>query len=120
MKKLIILVICLLFTVCAWAGSTLPRDDSGNGTIIQGPAPDGLLSQFLTVNSTTINMTDRIWWQVTSPVDCKYRLLPTATATKGSYPAFTITAGTPKSMVVHRNSRFVSYSGCALGELEIN
>ena len=120
MKKLIILLFCLLLSVCAWAGSTLPRDDSGNGTVIQGPAPDSTLSQFLTVNSTQINMTDRLWWSVKSPVDCKYRLLPTATAVRGSYPAFTITAATPLGKVVHRNSRFVTYSGCDRGELEIN
>jgi len=91
MKRALILsvfMLCLAVTG-AFAIGDLPT--TTNGSWIQGPAPNGLLSQFLTVNSTTIDMSNNTWWSIMAPAaGCKYRILPTTA--KGSYPAFTAPA----------------------------
>ena len=113
MKKLITLALVLMATA-AFAGGTLERDGS-NSAIIQGYAPDGLKSQILTVNSTTIDMTNDLYWSLYSTTACKFRQMPTSA--KGAYPQFTVPASERIGFVVHKNTKFVNYSGCTSGEL---
>jgi len=117
MKRALILsvfMLCLAVTG-AFAIGDLPT--TTNGSWIQGPAPNGLLSQFLTVNSTTIDMSNNTWWSIMAPAaGCKYRILPTTA--KGSYPAFTAPTAQAMGKLVNVNSSFVNFTGCALAELE--
>jgi len=117
MKRALILsvfMLCLAVTG-AFAIGDLPT--TTNGSWIQGPAPNGLLSQFLTVNSTTIDMTNNTWWSIMAPADgCKYRLLPTTA--KAAYPAFTAPTAQAMGKLVNNLTPFANFSGCALAELE--
>lgn len=109
-----VLTVALVLVVSAgYAASPLERDADRN--VIQGPAPNGLLSQILTVNSTTIDMSKTTWWGLYAPTACKYRLMPTSA--KGAYPQFTVPEAQTTSMLVNRNTKFVNYSGCTSGEL---
>lgn len=112
MKKLIIAAI-LLITSSAFAAGVIQTD--GQGQAIQGGAPNGFLSQLLTVNSTTVDMTNNIYWSLYSTTACKYRIMPTTA--KGVYPAFTIPASERVSFVVNQNTKFINFSGCTSGEL---
>lgn len=82
---------------------------------VQGAAPNGLLSQLLTVASTTIDLTGSLWWNLDSPTACKYRLMPTTA--KSTYPQFTVHADTPIGWVVNKLTPFINFSGCTSGGL---
>lgn len=113
MKKLIIALIFI--PSLALAGGAFQTDD--NSRPIQGAAPNGLLSQILTIASTPINLVGKMWWSITSPTACKYRLTPTTA--KGAYPQFTVYADTPTGWVVNSNTPFLNLSGCTNGQLSI-
>lgn len=120
MKKLILVtfIMAAMTAVTAFAGNggTLEKDQ--NVQLIQGAAPNGFLSQILTVNSTTIDMRTNLWWGMYTPsttATCKFRILPSTS--KGSYPAFTAPGGERVAYVVHNLTRYVNYSGCTNSEL---
>lgn len=112
MKKLIILAV-LLVASQVFAEGLLQQTE--NMKDIQGAAPNGYLSQVLTVNSTTIDMSSNLWWGMYAPTACKFRLLPTTA--KAAYPAFTMPATTLTGFLVNKNTKFVNFSGCTSGEL---
>ena len=115
MKKLILLLVLIAATpVVAAETGYLERDYSG--TVLQGGAPNGLLSQTLTINSTTIDGTDSIWWSLYPPTDCKVRIMPTSA--KGSYTQFTAPVGVSLSRFVNKATPFINFSGCTSGELQ--
>lgn len=111
MKKLIIAL--LLLPTLAFA--TLLQKDS-NGYVMQGAAPDGTLSQTLTVNSVTIDMSSNLWWGLYAPTACKVRLMPTTA--KASYPTFTAPINTLTQRYINKLTPFVNFSGCTNGELQ--
>jgi hypothetical protein len=111
MKKLILIL--LLIPTISFA-TLLSKD--GNGNIVQGAAPDGLLSQTLTINSATIDMSSNLWWGLYAPTACKVRLMPTTA--KGAYPTFTAPVNTLTQRYINRNTPFVNFSGCTSGELQ--
>lgn len=112
MKKIIVLTL-VLFAVPVFAISDLEKRASGT---IQGAAPNASLSQILTIASTTIDVSENLWWGLYAPTACKYRLMPTSA--KGSYPQFTAPADIETSRVINRAStKFLNLSGCTLGEL---
>jgi len=115
MKSLFLLLV-LAAATSAGAAETgyLERDYSG--TVLQGGAPNGLLSQTLTINSTTIDGTNSIWWSLYSPAACKVRLMPTSVT--GSYPQFTAPVGVSLSRFVNKVTPFINFSGCTSGELQ--
>jgi len=112
MKTLILAI--LLIASTAFAGGALEKDAS-NQLAIQGFAPNGLLSQVLTVNSTTIDMSNSLYWSLYSTTACKYRMMPTSA--KGAYPQFTVPASERIGFVINRNTAFTNFSGCPSGEL---
>ena len=118
MKKLFITAVMILATATTiFAAGIMERDLNRN--IIQGAAPDGNLSQLLTVNATTIDMTSTLWWDLYPPsTGCKYRLMPLSTSTKSLYPQFTVPDGTKTGYVINRNTAFVNFSGCTSAELQ--
>jgi hypothetical protein len=110
----IVTVAVLCLAVSSYS-ATPPLETDGNRNGVQGAAPNGLLSQILTVGSTTFDLSDNIWWGIYSPVACKYRLMPTSA--KAAYPQFTILAGERLGVVRHKFTKFVNYSGCTGAEL---
>lgn len=112
MKKTLFLL--LFIPSLAFAAHPGMMENDSNGRPMQGAAPNGLLSQTLTVNSTTIEM--NLWWGMYTPVDCKVRIMPTTA--KGSYPQFTALSGTFTSRLVNRLTPFINFSGCTGGELQ--
>lgn len=121
MLRKMILIGALLLTLAplsAGAAGLGYMERDGSLAEVQGPAPHASVSQILTVNSTTIDMTGRLWWELYPPVSgCKYRIMPTAV--KGSYPQFTAPAGAATGYNVNRSGGgFLNYSGCTLGELK--
>jgi len=113
MKKLIITAI-LLSALTASAAGFLEKDAS-NQTVIQGFAPNGLFSSLLTVNSTTINGTGYLAFQVYSPVACKIRFMATSSTT-GSVSQ-TIEASERLTFVVNKATPFFNISGATGGDL---
>lgn len=114
MKFLAILLVIVPATVFAAGTGMLEKDL--NGYAIQGGAPNGELSQTLTVASTTVDGTGSIWWALYAPVDCKVRIMPTTA--KSTYPQFTAVGGVLTSRLVNRTTAFINFSGCAGGELQ--
>lgn len=112
MKKLLLLL--LLIPNLAFAAPAGMMENDSNGRPVQGGAPNGLLSQTLTVASTTVEMD--LWWGMYTSVDCKVRLMPTTD--KGGYPQFTAVGGTFTSRLVNRITPFINFSGCTGGELQ--
>lgn len=113
MKRVLITIVMLMsFVVSAFAGMLA----DGGGRVVPTIAPDGNQSQTLTLYSTIIDMTKNVRWILFSPTACKARILPTNA--KGTKPAFTIPQNTFVERGVHRDSVFVNFSGCTLGELQ--
>jgi hypothetical protein len=116
MKKWIILAVLALATT-VFAGASQFRLAGPGRTAVQGFAPNGLFSQILTVYSTSINMTDYLAYSLYAPTACKIRLMPTSA--KSTYVQNTIESTVPYTRVVNTATPFVNFSGCALGELQI-
>ena len=115
MKKFILLLALVAATsVGAAETGFLERDH--NGSVLQGGAPNGLLSQTLTVYSTTVDARGSIWWALYPPTACKVRLMPTSA--KGAYPQFTAPVGVTISRYVNKATPFINLSGCTDGELQ--
>jgi len=115
MKKFILLL-ALVAATPALAAETGFLERDHNGAVLQGGAPNGLLSQTLTVYSTTVDGTGSIWWALYPQADCKVRLMPTSA--KGSYPQFTAPGTTTTSRLVNKVTPFINFSGCTGGELQ--
>ena len=115
MKKFILLL-ALVVATPALAAETGFLERDHNGSVLQGGAPNGLLSQTLTVYSTTIDGAGSIWWSLYPPTACKVRLMPTSA--KGSYPQFTAPVGVTISRFVNKATPFINLSGCTDGELQ--
>lgn len=113
MKKLITLFLILIATT-AFANGLLEKDR--NGYMVQAFAPDGTLSQTLTVNSIFVDMSDSVYWNLYAPTACKIRITPTAA--KGAYPVFTAAANLNTGKAVNRKTPFVNFTGCTDGELQ--
>lgn len=114
MKRIIVAaIIFATFTTVAWGSGLLPKDLNGN--IIQGGAPNPFLVQILTVNSTTIDVSNNVWWTLYAPTACKYRIMDTTDVT--GHPLLTAPALERTSELIHVNTKFVRYTGCTLGEL---
>ena len=111
MKRLIVLALVLVAT----SAFAVSEPEKRGGIPIQGFAPNASYQQILTVASTTIDISDNLWWGIYAPTACKYRLMPTSA--KGTYPQFTVPATSPMGMVIHRASTsFLNLSGCTSGE----
>lgn len=114
MKKLLIIA-TLLIATAAIAGTNLqPAGNNPSG--VQGFAPDGTLSQALTINSAIIDLSTSIAFGVYSPADCIARVLPTSA--KGSYPSFTVPGGSWLIRVRNQATPFLNLSGCTNGHLQ--
>lgn len=113
MKKLSLILAVLACAASAAASQYL--QPAVNGTV-QGFAPDGTLSQALTVNSVTIDLSTSIAFGVYSPSDCIARVLPTSA--KGSYPSFTVPGGNWLIRVRNQATPFLNLSGCTNGHLQ--
>lgn len=100
------------FTVTAGAYG-LQGDGSGN--IVQMFAPTGIRTQILTVNSTIIDMSKDVMWEIYSPTACKVKILPTNA--KGTYPNLTIPVTTRIQRGVNKSTPFINFTGCTNGEL---
>ena len=88
-----------------------------NQAPIQYIAPNGTLSQLLTVNSTTINMTGNAIYSVYYPTGTSCQVRSMATSTKANtavpVPAAYIT------MAVNPSTPFVNFSGCTNAGVQI-
>lgn len=115
MKKFVFLL-ALLLSTSAFAAEKGFLERDLNGAAVQGGAPNGLLSQTLTLNPATIDASGSLWWSLYAPVACKVRLMPTSA--NGAYPQFTAPAGVTTSRYVNRATPFVNFSGCTGGELQ--
>ena len=118
MKKLIIAL--LLASTAASAETTLV----GGNVPIQAFAPNGTLSQLLTIASTTIDMTGYAQYAVyaASGTTCFKRLMPTST--KPANPATYVASPVlPVTTWIHRAKNpatpFVNMTGCTGGYVEI-
>ena len=116
MKRLLIAVAILgLCPVPTFAGTLAETFD---GIIIMGAAPDPLLPVLVADElSHTVSLLDSrgkkyTWVGLTynGTGTCIARLMNSAT--KASYPAQKVTAGTTFDRVVHKRSLFFNYSGC--------
>jgi len=112
MKKLIIIALLAVAT-SAFAAGPLEKDTRYN-TPIQGFAPNGLLSALLTVNSTTINASSLLGLSIYSPIDCKIRLM--ATASKTGSISHTLLGGQRTTVIINRATPFVNLSTCTGGD----
>ena len=118
MRKLIIITLVAVAAAASivYAGGVLQSDGVPNAPgrmKIQGFAPDGKKSQALTVNrSGTISLSTSASYGAYSPTDCVYRIQSTATRAGLNH---TLPGGQRLVNVVHENTPFVSYSGCASG-----
>ena len=112
MKTLILVILLTASTV--FANGLMEKDRNGN--IVQGFAPNGTLSQTLTVNSVFVDMSDSLYWNLYAITACKLRITPTAA--KASYPTFTAAVNTNVGRFVNRNTPFVNFTGCTNGELQ--
>jgi hypothetical protein len=116
MKRILLLAIGILCVgTLAIAADKGKAETDGRGVTIQGAAPNGLLSEILTVASKTISKV--LYWEVYNPATdgCKWRTMPTAA--KGAYPQFTIPVATAKGYIVNKATPFVNFSGCTNGQL---
>lgn len=113
MKKLIIFAILALATT-AFASPLLLKDSNNNP--VQGVAPDSAKISLLTVASTTIDMTDDLWWGLYTPTACKYRIMDTSAV--AGHNQQTAPVNTLTSRYLKRGSGFINFSGCTNGELQ--
>lgn len=116
MNRLILGIILCLIPLAAFGARVGGLQQDVTTNVVQGPAPNGTLSQILTVASTTVDATGSIWWGLYAPADCKYRLMPTSA--KASYPQHTAPGGSLTGRVVNSATPFVNFSGCTGGELQ--
>jgi hypothetical protein len=115
MKSFAILILVVLFASPASAGSLAATFD---GVLIQGGAPDPLLTTLITSDaSTNVSLLDSkgkklTWFSLTysGSGTCIVRLMNTTT--KASYPPIPVPNGSSYSNVVHKNSLFLNHSGC--------
>lgn len=117
MKKLIIVALVLVAST-SFAAGFLERD---RDTVrIQGFAPDGTLGQALTVNSTTVDMTNALAFGVYVPsttTTCKVRTM--LTTAKGSNRQRTVPDSVWNIQLVNKATPYANFSGCTSGELTI-
>ena len=117
MKKLIVLALVLISSTALAAGF-LEVDKTA--TKIQGYSPDGTLGQALTVNSTTVDMTNAMAFGVYVPsttTTCKIRT--TATIAKGANRQATVPDSVWNIRIVNKLTPYANFSGCTSGELTI-
>lgn len=109
-------LMALMVSSVAVAGGFMERDS--DKVAVQGFAPDGTLSQLLTVNSVTFDMSKRLAYGVYAPsAGCKVRSM--ATSAKGANVQRTVIDGQVTVRVVNRASPFVNFSGCTAAEIDI-
>jgi len=111
MKKLIIIAFLMRASTVFAAGNFQTDVDKRP---IQGFAPDGSISEALTVTSVTFNLTNRLAFGIYCPSDCKLRTM--STSAKGSNKQRTIPGGTWHIEVVNKETPFANISGATSGE----
>jgi len=111
--KTFLAIILTLIASTAVAG-LLMKDSNGN--LIQGAAPNGAKITLLTVASTTVDMTDDVWWNLYAGTACKYRIMDTTDRTGHLQQTAPVNVST--SRIVNKNSPFINFSGCTNGELQ--
>ena len=120
MRKTVSIVVgILLVAATAFAASDLARTPSSlqyGGQAIQFFAPQTVTA--LTVNSTTVDLSSYIMFQVESGsgTTCYVRFMPASNSTMSSYPQTLFrTAGTRATFAVNPSAKFVNFSGCTAG-----
>lgn len=112
MNKIIIAALLILLPTFTFAGGFMAKDSQNHYT--DAFSPDGTFSTLLTVNSTTIDMTNNFIYSVIGvAATCKLRLMPTTA--KGSYVAFPVAAASWSTYVVNPATPFANLSGCTAG-----
>ena len=117
MKKLLIAL--LLFSSTAYAVSTLIPDPGVTNGAVQVMAPDSRAETDLTVYSTVVDMKGRLMWQAFSPGACTFRIMTTATKVY-AHPRTLPAATWLLRGVGQKTGRFVNFTGCTNGQLEIH
>lgn len=107
MRKLILILLVFGMAVVAFAG---PADTIYNqrGQGVQAFAPNYF--QVLTSAVTSFDLSNTLYFEIDSPVDCKMWITPTNDWTTGIEQ--TIYASTPKGRGKGYGMGFVTYSGC--------
>lgn len=115
MKKFALCFVLCLIPLAAWAASTGLLEKDLNFNVIQADAPNGMLSQQLTVNTATVDLTNSLWWELYSPTACKYRIMDTSDKT--GHPQFSTATAERIQHHVNKATPFLNLSGCTNGEL---
>ena len=114
MKKLLALTLILL--ACAASVPASQYLQPAVNAPVQGFAPDGTLSQALTINSVTLDLSTSLAFGVYCPADAIARVLPTSA--KSTYPSFTVPGGSWLIRVRNQATPFLNVSGCTSGHLQ--
>lgn len=114
-----------LFTILVLAGlcaTVFAAESDLIGSKVQTFAPNGSLTQTLTVNSATVDMSSNVLWSLYTPASttCYYRLMPSALtgANKTAYKNALIPVSTHVIRAKNPNTPFINMSGCTAGYLE--
>lgn len=90
-----------------------------NQVAVQIFGPNGAATDTLSVNPSTIDLTNYILYSIWSASGtCKARLMPLSTSTKASYTQVTIPNTTWHIRAKNYNTPFLNMSGCVGGFVE--
>ena len=114
MRKLISLLLVVLFAGTAYATPYIHNHVNADGAL--AASPDPAQTVLISDNASHIfTVTNQIWYDLfyNGTGGCIVRLMKTNA--KASYPAEPVSTGTKHSYIIHGNTNFINYSGCNSG-----